>query len=86
MWRDKVKTWLAMVARDVRTTRNWVASAQRNGSAFPPSLFVKIVRLFFTSIAKRIVKTALQDAASELGVTMSDADLDLLSEVAVAFA
>jgi hypothetical protein len=86
MWRDKVKVWLAIVWQDARRTRSWVASAQRNGTAFPSSLFIKIVRLFFASIAERLVKSALRDAASELGLTLSDIELTALANVAVALA
>jgi len=86
MWRDKVKAWLAIVGQDARRTHNWVTAAQRNRTAFPSSLFIKIVRLFFASIAKRLVKSALRDAASELGLTLSEVELDALADVAVALA
>jgi hypothetical protein len=85
-WRDKVKTWFSQVAQEARLTRDWETAARRNGSSFPQSLLVKILRAFIGSLARWIVKSALRDAASHLGVALTDAQLDVLTDVAVALA
>jgi hypothetical protein len=49
-------------------------------------LFIKIVRAIFSALAKWLVKNALRDAASELGIMLTSGELDVLTDLAVGFA
>jgi hypothetical protein len=64
----------------------WANAAQQSRSTFPQSLFIKIVRAIFSALAKWLVKNALRDAASELGIMLTSRELDVLTDLAVGFA
>jgi len=85
-WRQKLKAWLAQVAQQARYNRNWEFAARQMQASFPPSLFVKVLRVVFQWAAKQVVQSALRDAGTELGLNMSDLELNVLTDVAVSLA
>ncbi len=85
-WRQKLKAWLGQVAQQARYNRNWEFAARQMNGSFPPSILIKVLRVLFQWAAKQVVKSALRDAASELGLNVSAAELDVLTDVAVSLA
>lgn len=83
-WRARVRNWLQVVDQhrhmyfsDLRV------SARQYAGDFPRNLLLVIVSQIFRSIAVWLVKSAIRDAASELGVSLSDAEVGVLADVAV---
>lgn len=82
-WRTQVQQWLASVRNHQAAHRRMdvVTAARQNQHSFPRSWLVVIVGQLFKGIAKWIVKTTLQDAASGLGIDLSQAELDVIAEL-----
>ena len=84
-WRNKVKNWLLIVQQhrqpfqyDIRTA---VTQSQQS---FPSSLLLRIFIDFAKDWATKYVRSVIEDAATSLGLTLSDGELDTLAELAVA--
>jgi hypothetical protein len=83
-WRAKVRNWLHAVNQyrqmnyvDLRTA----ASQYSNG--FPKNMLLVIVSQIIRSLAVWLVKSAISDAATGLGISLSDAELNVLADIAV---
>jgi hypothetical protein len=83
-WRDRVKNWLLIVQQhrqpfqyDIRTA---VTQSQQT---FPSNLLLRFFIEVAKDLATKFVRSALKDAATSLGLTLSDGELDVLSELAV---
>ena len=83
-WKNKVKNWLLVVQQyrqpfnyDIRTA---VIQSQQT---FPSNLLLRILVDFAKEWATKYVRFAIKDAASSLGLSLSDGELDLLSELAI---
>jgi len=83
-WRARVGSWLQAVDQyqhmyfvDLRT------SATQCASDFPKNMLLVILSQIFRSLAVWFVKSAIKDAATQLGVSLSDAEVNVLADVAV---
>lgn len=83
-WRARVGSWLQAVDHyhhmyfvDLRT------SAAQCASDFPRNMLLVILSQIFRSLAVWFVKSAIKDAATQLGVSLSDAEVNVLADVAV---
>jgi len=61
--------------------RVWTA---QYASEFPRNLFLVIVSQIFRSLAVWIVKSAHRDAATQLGISLSESEAGVLADVVVA--
>jgi hypothetical protein len=84
-WRTRVKSWLQGVQQyrtsyglDLRT------AATQLGASFPRSVILVFVSRAVRTLAVWLIKLALRDAATGLGISLTDVELDVLAEVAVA--
>jgi hypothetical protein len=84
-WKNKVRNWLLIVQQhrqpfqyDIRTA---VTQSQQS---FPSNLILRIFIDFAKDWATKYVRSAIADAATSLGLTLSDGELDILTELAVA--
>lgn len=84
-WRAQVRDWLALVIerQDQSFHRDFAQAAQELKGSFPNSFWIALAGQFVKPLAVWIVKSALNDAAKELGLTLSDATLSFLSDLAV---
>ena len=84
-WKSKVRNWLLIVQKhrqpfqyDIRLA---VAQSQQT---FPSNLLLRI----FIEVAKvwatKFVHSSIEDAATSLGLTLNDGELDVLTELALA--
>lgn len=84
-WRSRVKSWLQNVEHHRRMLGYDIRSAvSYNQQPFPSNVLLKFVVDIAKELAAKLVRMAIKDAASSLGLTFSDGDLDLLAELAVA--
>jgi hypothetical protein len=84
-WKNKVRNWLLVVQQhrqpfnyDIRTA---VLQSQQT---FPSNLLLRVFVEFAKEWATKYVRYAIKDAATSLGLSLSDGELDLLSELATA--
>jgi hypothetical protein len=84
-WRLDVRNWLAAVIqqqnRSFHYRFNRTASDMK--SQFPRSFWVGLAIQLVKPLGVWIVKSALKDAANDMGLTISDVTLEFLSELAV---
>ena len=84
-WRIKVKKWLQNVENNRRVRgydlRSAVSYAQQS---FPSNWLLKFTAEVAKELAVKVVRWAIGDAAKSLGISLSDVELDLLAELAVA--
>jgi hypothetical protein len=83
-WRAQVKGWLQAVQQyrtsygvDLRT------AATQHVVSFPRNLILVFVSQAVRALAVWLIKLALRDAAAGLGISLTDAELDVLADVAV---
>ena len=84
-WKNKVRNWLLAVQQhrqpfqfDIRTA---VTQSQQE---FPSNLLLRFFIEVSKDLATKFVRSAIKDAATSIGLTLSDEELDVLSELAVA--
>jgi hypothetical protein len=83
-WRNRVKNWLQNVEHNRRMLGYDIRSAASyNQQPFPSNVLLRFVVGIARELAVRLVRMAIKDAASSLGLKLSDGDLDLLAELAV---
>lgn len=84
-WRLQVRYWLQII-RD-HQLRPYLAEFRRSASEmqsdFPRALLPVLAAHIYRPLATWLVKAALKDAASDLGVTLDDPTLDFLADLAV---
>jgi hypothetical protein len=84
-WRNKVKNWLLVVQQHRQPFNYDIRSAViQSQQTFPSNLLLRILVEFAKEWATKYVRTAIKDAATSLGLSLSDGELDLLSELAIA--
>lgn len=83
-WRDQVKEWLAQVSRDARFTRQLGPAAKQRSRQFPKRLLFALVRAVLPQLAKWMLKSVLRDVAGDLGIALTNEELDVLAEIALA--
>jgi hypothetical protein len=84
-WRQDVRQWLSDVLQYQRQSGlNVQIVAFRSKQSFPSSdLVVLAGQAVARGVAEWAVRTALRDAATSLGVTLDDADIEFLTELAM---
>jgi hypothetical protein len=82
--RNKVRNWLLIVQQyrqpfqyDIRTA---VTQSQQS---FPSNLLLRIFIAVAKDWATKYVRSAIEDAATSLGLTLSDGEFDVLTELAI---
>ena len=84
-WKNKVKTWLLVVQQHRQPFQYDIRSAViQSQQKFPSNLLLRILIDFVKEWATKYVRSAIADAATSLGLTLSDGELDVLAELAVA--
>lgn len=84
-WRNKVKNWLLVVQQHRQPFQYDVRVAvMQSQQTFPSNLLLKIFIEVAREWATKYVRSAIEDAATSLGLTLSDGELDVLAELAVA--
>lgn len=84
-WKSRVKNWLLIVQQHRQQFRYDIRSAViQSRQTFPSNLLLRVLIAFARELATKYVRSAIADAASSLGVTLSDGELDILAELAVA--
>lgn len=84
-WRLKVRNWLASVLDHQRQSLflDFNQAATSLQASFPPNFGIKLFAIVIKPLAVWIIKAAFRDAANDLGITISDATLEFLVELAV---
>jgi hypothetical protein len=83
-WRARVRAWLQGVQYQQRVFNvDLRTAATSNQASFPKSVILLFMSQIVRSLAVWFVKTALRDAATELNINLSVAELDILSDIAV---
>lgn len=82
-WRTQVKQWLA----SVQNHRNAFvvdikAAAEQNRGSFPRNLWLLLIGHLIRGLAVWLIKSALKDAADDLGVPLTADELDFIASVA----
>jgi hypothetical protein len=68
-WRARVRNWLQAVDQDRRMYfPDLQVSAAQHAEEFPRNVLLVIVSQIFRSVAVWIVKSAISDAAAQLGI------------------
>ena len=84
-WRSKVRSWLQNVEYNRRIIGYDLRSAvTHNQQSFPSNWLLKFATEVAKELTVKIVRSVISDAANSLGLTLSDEELDLLAELAVA--
>ena len=84
-WRNKVKKWLLVVQQHRQPFQNDIRTAiTQSQQSFPSNLLLRIFIDVAKDWATRYVRSAIADSATSLGLTLSDGELDVLAELAVA--
>lgn len=84
-WKSKVRNWLLVVQQHRQPFQPDIRSAViQSRQAFPSNLLLRIFVEVAREWATRYVRSAIADAATSLGLTLSDGELDVLAELAVA--
>ncbi len=86
-WNAEVKSWVRTVTSDVRwrfTFDATVRPAIAKSWPFPENEWLKIVRAISSAVATQIMKVVINNAAKGLGITLSDEEVEILADVAVA--
>lgn len=83
-WRTNVRSWLqAAVAWDRQVLYCDLRTAAHQ-YAFPKSPALALVRWASKEFAAQLLKSILRSAATDAGIELSDTDLDILTDVALA--
>ena len=77
-WRSKVRSWLQNVQSNRQVFGNDIRSAvSRSQQSFPSNLLLRIFIDVAKDLATKFVRYAIKDAATSLGLTLSDGELDV---------
>lgn len=83
-WRGQVRDWLKNVQNhqsahftDIRT------AAVANQASFPKNLLMVFLTQFVRVLARVFVRDAIKSAATDLGLALTDSELNLLTEIAL---
>lgn len=84
-WRLKVRDWLELVINQQYQYLNagFSDAAIDFKSQFPKSFLVMLAAQLVKPLATWLVKSALKDAATDLGISLNGATLDFLADLAV---
>lgn len=83
-WRSRVKDWLHAVDEQRWNFRGTLqASARSRQAQFPRNLLIRLLAMLARRLAIWIVKGAIKDAATDLGISLSDADAEAVADIAV---
>ena len=84
-WKNRVRNWLLGVQQHRQPFQYDIRSAVvQSQQSFPSNLLLRIFIEVAKEWATKYVRSAIGDAATSLGVTLSDGELDILAELAVA--
>jgi hypothetical protein len=84
-WKNKVRNWLLIVQQYRQPFQNDIRSSViQSQQSFPSNMLLRVFIEFAKEWATKFVRSAIKDAATSLSVTLSDGDLDVLAELAVA--
>ena len=83
-WRGKVKSWLYDVQRYRQAGYDVRSAVQHSQQLFPSNWLLTFSVAIAKDLATKIVRSAIKDAATSLGVTLSDGELDSLAELVIA--
>ena len=83
-WRAQVKRWLLGVHQQASGSLTDLGTAARqHAGQFPRSLIVIILGQLLRALAVWIVKNALRDGATEIGISLNDEELSVIADIAV---
>jgi hypothetical protein len=90
-WRIRVQEWLVLLDQDARRRHAFdmnnqyiVESAYDHGHAFPSHVILSILKALAINFAIRwIVRNAINDGAAAIGLSLDNATVDALTDVAV---
>jgi hypothetical protein len=83
-WYLKVRNWLqAVLNRQRQLFANFELVARQQQAAFPRAVLPVIAAHLFRPLAVWLVKSALKEAADDLGITLDDQTLSFLADLAV---
>lgn len=84
-WKSKVRNWLLIVQQHRQPFQYDIRSAvTQSQQTFPGNLLLKIFIEVAKEWATKFVRSAIAEAATSLGLTLSDGELDVLADLAVA--
>lgn len=84
-WRARVQVWLRDVQQHAQIYRlDLQTAATNNQRAFPRNPMLTLVKQVIPLIAKWLIKSALRDAARQLGLELSDEAIDVMATVILA--
>jgi hypothetical protein len=83
-WKRDIQNWLESVSQNQKAFGGTLsAAARRNQFAFPKHWLVAIVAQIVPVLARAILRSALKDAAGALGLSLSDSEMDVLTDFAM---
>lgn len=83
-WRGRVQEWLAVVLQHRHAFGYDLRSAAiQVQSQFPKNSLVTVMAQVYRDLAVWFVKSAIREAATSMGVTLDDTELDFLADLAV---
>lgn len=86
-WKSKVRIWLQSVQSNRQAFGYDIRSAVKNSQqSFPSNWLLRFVTEIAKDLATKFVRSAIKDAATSLGISLSDGELDVLADLAVASA
>jgi len=86
-WKSKVRNWLLIVQQHRQPFQYDIRLAvTQSQQTFPSNLLLKIVIEIAKEWAAKYVRSAIEEAATSLGLSLSDGELDVLTELAIASA
>jgi hypothetical protein len=86
-WNAEVRDWLKAVTSDVRWSFAFDMRARpavAQSWQFPKNDLFRILRAFSGPVATQLMKVVIRKAAKDLGITLSDEEIGILADVAVA--
>jgi hypothetical protein len=84
-WKSKVRNWLLIVQQHRQPFQCDIRLAvTQSQQTFPSNWLLRIFIEVAKEWATKFVRSAIEEAATSLGLTLSDGELDVLAELAVA--
>lgn len=82
-WRQQVEYWMSAVLNQRRQFPWLELRSCALQAPFPRNGMYKVLQLAWPTLATWVLQRLLRDAAADLGVQVSDAELEVLTQVAL---
>lgn len=84
-WKSKVRNWLLVVQQHRRPFQYDIRLAvTQSQQTFPSNLLLRVFIEVAKDWATKYVRSVIEDTATSLGLTLSDGELDVLADLAIA--